>query len=49
MSTELSKYSIKTVDGYFVVIDSAAERVSTCGTEEAAPEEIAECEMDDML
>jgi hypothetical protein len=53
MSTELnkrlSKYSIKAMDGYFLVLDCMGERVTTCPTEEAARQEIAECEIDDML
>jgi hypothetical protein len=45
----LSKYSIKAVDGYFLVLNAAGERVSTCSTEEAARQEIVECEKDDIL
>ena len=46
---ELMAYRIKAVDGLFLVLDSAGERVSTCPTEQAAREEIASCERDDML
>jgi hypothetical protein len=47
---DASTYCIKAVDGVFLVLDSAGDRVSTCApTEEAAREEIAACEKEDML
>lgn len=51
MSNTLTKrdYSIKAVDGVFLVVDNNGERVSTCPTEDAARLEIADCERNDML
>lgn len=43
------RYHIKPVEGVFLVVDAAGERISTCPTEEAARQEIADCERDDML
>jgi hypothetical protein len=46
---QVMAYRINAVDGQFLVVDSAGERVSTCSTEDAARAEIADCERDDTL
>lgn len=43
------EYSIRAVDGHFLVVDGVGERVSTCPTEEAARQEITDCERENML
>ncbi len=43
------EYSIRAVDGHFLVVDGTGERLSTCPTEESARQEIADCEREDML